>query len=153
MTASSADPVATRDCVAWHEAGHATIARALGLGVLRASAAEDHPCVVTTRSGGASTQFSETMKRLLVDLAGPLAERRAAGGCDDFAQRHDEENALRRAMWLMTDEHLSVDAEFGAAVVDRLRPRAAALVEEHWAQIGRVAAMLAAGAVLDQAKY
>jgi hypothetical protein len=60
--------------VAWHEAGHATIARALGLGVPRASASADDPHVVTLRVG-ASTQFTETVKTLLVDLAWPLAER------------------------------------------------------------------------------
>jgi hypothetical protein len=42
------------------------------------------------------------------------------------------------------------ESEIDAAVVDRLRPRAAALVEEHWPQIQRIAAALAAGAVLDQ---
>jgi hypothetical protein len=145
---------------AWHEAGHATIARVLGLGVRRASASADDPHVMTRRVGVASTQFAETVKKLLlVDLAGPLAERRAAGRSDDLACRADEQNALSRALWLVRDEHgLDDDEELGSdhraeaeALVAALRPRAAALVEEHWAQIWRVAAALAAGAVLHQA--
>jgi hypothetical protein len=110
LRAAAADLFATRDWAAWREAGHATIARALGLGVPRASASADDPHVVTLRVG-ASTQFTETVKTLLVDLAGPLVERRATGRSDDLACRADEQNALRRALWLVRNEYVSLDEE------------------------------------------
>jgi hypothetical protein len=95
-------------------------------------------------------EYAETVKRLLlVDLSGQLAEYRATGQFDGNAWRADERNALRRALQfgLWTSARLDEAEE----LVERWRPKAAALVEENWPAIERVAAALAAGAVLDQA--
>jgi hypothetical protein len=90
---------------------------------------------------------------LLVDLSGQLAEYRATGQFDGNAWRADERNALSRALRLILDENHLRDDELddghratAAALVERLRPKAAALVEENPAK--RVAAALADGQIL-----
>ena len=88
------------DAVAFHEAGHAVIALAVGLGVERASADPADPGVTTTVPADlppGKRDYLGGVARNFVDLAGAAAEERAFGTADDEAQRPDEENALRRA--------------------------------------------------------
>ena len=140
-----------------HESGHATIARAIGLDVRRASASSDDPGVITRwRVGIPPAEYASTVKKLLlVDLSGPLAECRATGRSELGAARTDRRNAISRALRLVLDEHGLADAQLtdalrseAAELVERLRPKAAALVEENWPAIERVAAALADGRTL-----
>jgi hypothetical protein len=137
--------------VATHEAGHCVAARVLNLVVRRASASEDDPGVITRyRVDVPPAELAATLEKLiLVDLAGPLAEYRVTGRSDGHAWLADERNALSRALRLLGLDHAELD-DSPAELVERLRPRAAALVAENWAQIERVAAALAAGGVLTQ---
>ena len=141
------------DAVAFHEAGHAVIALAVGLGVERASADPADPGVTTTVPADLPPGKRSVLKfvaRIFVDLAGAAAEERAFGTADDEAQRPDEENALRRAAQLLRlardigDRRLDVDER---ATCERLvaafRPTAAKLVAENWPAIEAVAAALA----------
>ncbi len=146
--------IAVMTAVAIHEAAHATIARVLGLNVKRAAARPGDARVVTKyRVNVPKAQWAQTVsKLLLVDLAGCSAERRATGKFPDGkAWQADRRNAISRALRLVVlDEHQLDDDELNdshrdeaEAIVAALRPTAAALVEEPWAQIERVAAALA----------
>ena len=156
MTMTIDETVSRRNAaVAAHEAGHAVVARSLGVMVVRASAKPGAAGVVTRwRRTGVPAEYAATMEKLLlVDLSGQLAEYRATGQFDGNAWRADERNALSRALRLILDENHLRDDELddghratAAALVERLRPKAAALVEENPAK--RVAAALADGQIL-----
>ncbi len=143
------------DVIAIHEAAHATIAQAVGVVVRRVSLADGDPHVITAtpRDVPAAERMAALEKLILVDLAGPLAEHRAVGEADLSAYATDERNAFHHALRLVLgqydlrlnlDEH-SIDDTLRAeavALVNRLRPRAAALVADNWLTINRVAERL-----------
>lgn len=135
--------------VAIHEAGHATIARMLGIEVVRASAKPGAAAVRTRYKIGGSTaaEAAETIEALIVvDLAGATAEQRATGRSEPGAARADERNALRRALRLSLWTNTRLDE--AAELVERSRPKAATLVEQHWPAIEAVAGALADDQVL-----
>lgn len=138
--------------VAVHEAGHATIARVLGLDVRRVSAGDDPGVITRFPVRVSQPQWAKIVAGLLlVDLAGCSAERHATGTePDGKAWQADRRNAISRALRLVLDEHQLDDDELNdshrdeaEAIVAALRPTAAALVERHWSKIERVAAALA----------
>ncbi len=106
------------------------IARRLGLGIAAVTTVD--PPGVTTKVPRATANLPETLRaRLITDLAGVV--------------RHDEHNALSRAL-----EIVGGDPAAAAALVDTMRPKAAALIEQHWPAIERVAAALEGGTVLTE---
>ncbi len=135
--------------VAAHESGHGVIARVLGIEVVRASAKPGEAGVRTRYKIGGSTaaEAAETIEALIVvDLAGATAEQRATGRSEPGAARADERNALRRALQLGLLTSAGLDA--AEELVERSRPKAAALVMQHWPAIEAVADALADGQVL-----
>ncbi len=143
------------DVIAIHEAAHATIAQVLGVVVRRVSLAAGDPHVITAtrRDVSAAKRMAALEKLILVDLAGPLAERRAVGEADVGACATDERNALSRALRFVLGQYdLRRDLDLfdvddaqraeAVALVDGLRSRAAALVADNWLTINRVAELL-----------
>ena len=142
--------------VSAHEAAHAVIARVLDLEVVRAAAGKDAGVLTRSRLSRMATaaEVMATLERLaLVDLSGPVAERRHLGdacSADELrdAASADEANALSRARGIVLERKVkSVDALRieAAELVEKLRARAASLVEENWPAIERVASALSGG--------
>lgn len=146
LTKHGIQPRGEAERVAAHESRHAVIARKLGLEVKRAVAG-DEACV-TTRY-----QMRDLDKVIAVDLAGTIGDP-STTACDA-----DEASASANAMRLvrlrrgMAEDGAPSEAALAdaAAVVERARQRAAALVALNMDAIMRVANELAKGGVLDGA--
>jgi hypothetical protein len=132
--------------IAHHEAGHAVVARALGLEVTRV----DLKFCRTRRRDDPITYWSQAV----VACAGPIAELRFAGYCEDTlammegsAWKTDRANAHD---WLRRLDD-SGAARF-KATLEQAQNMAAHLVGEHWDAIVRVAEALASEGELSGAR-
>jgi ATP-dependent Zn protease len=142
------------DIIAAHEAGHAVVSRLLGVSVVRASAADDPSVRTKVRYLRSSTaDYAKALQALIIiDLAGALAETQVGKAADEGASQTDERTAFSRMLRIVLDENNLEDDELddglrreARARVERLRRRAAALVEQNMPAIERVAAALGEG--------
>lgn len=142
---------------AYHEASHAVVARALGVGVdfvalfptgvLDASTARFAKAIEEARRDGifgtAVTTHPTTPKEIeadvIISIAGPLADVRRDRRCS----REGWQNDISSITELMRKQHREVD-------IDRLMKQHEPLVRKHWPAIKRVAEALYARRVLDQ---
>jgi hypothetical protein len=128
-----------RNIIATHEAGHAVIARMLGVEIVHSTAAGDVPCTRTRYRG----DTPQTLAKLgIVDLAGPMAEWHylRSAWCTDL------ENAMGRARRIA-----ALNGEEATELLHQMRIEALALVQENWPAIERVADALAHAKSLTQA--
>jgi len=125
--------------------------------VTRATADKEAPGVRTRfQLGSTASEAIAVLERLMVvDLAGPIAERR----CLREAWQLDEDNALSRALRIvllergLEDDDLTEELRAEATeLVRQMRTKAAVLVEENWPAIERVADALAENEQLNQAE-
>jgi hypothetical protein len=135
--------------VAVHEASHAVIAKTQpGINVVCACVGDNPRVTTTNRTGRNLSEAADIAERqILIDLAGPLAEVRHLW---EGAWSGDETLAQRRALAVVLARRGSEDADDltpalrqeAAALVEKLRLEAIALVNERWSTILRVAALL-----------
>lgn len=125
------------ELTAIHEAGHATVARRLGVCCGGATLMVEAGSVLSSRGYGAYAvvhdRNSDAETRIIIALAGPVAENRYAGRpgvtLPDGADHLDWTRVAR----LVSRYGLS------AAGLDQLRRRTRRLVKQHWAAITKVA--------------
>ena len=142
---------------AFHEAGHAVVARLCDVAVIRAEAGETSRVSTHFRLGPSAEEAAATLEKLaLIDLAGQAAECRWLRGA---AWAGDEGNAIARVLRVVCLRRgLPADAELddnvqaeAAELLENLYSAAAQLVEVRWPSIERVAQALDGGRTLDQA--
>ena len=159
-----------------HEAGHAVIARKLGLAVNHVDARADYPSVVHPSAGFAAgdlpnvaTQIAEYEKDAKVALAGLEANRHQFPDrrvpvldiiTEPMADYQNARNAIYRVHCLMSGEPVPQDAVATPAddvlqskineIYFRLLRETAALVERHWPAIERVAKHLERHGSIDE---
>ena len=154
-----------RKVVAVHEAGHAVIARVLGITVAEVSARStdpDYAAVVTTRPQALkhrhdhATLIEGLQKDAMIALAGPYAQRRAYPATKVNAHADDLTNAFRAvfaAAWVKAGNTLPTDPnakmplsaniqDDAEAIYIKLSDETERMIEEHWCQIERVAKAL-----------
>jgi hypothetical protein len=165
-----------RTVIAHHEAGHAVIARKLGIPVARVSARDR--VALTHSAGWSSMNVADIEARAaayesdaVVALAGLAAQRRLRGYEDMFVTDNlleddwDEDmanarSAIYRAICLRTGKPLP-DGPFSVTVgppeidaitetFDRLQTQTIRLVRERWPAIARVAKALGRHDTIDQ---
>jgi hypothetical protein len=125
--------------ICFHEAGHAAVAVALGLGVAFVSAAPHDP---HTLHRPVSRHAAQLQALLVTDLCGPLAEARAIGCVPPWASADDEVNAWHRALALRALAGHRGDTAGARRLVEAARQTAALCVDRYWPAIAAVATML-----------
>jgi hypothetical protein len=152
----------------WHEAGHAVVARALGIpvaGVTARPSRKNKGCVfVDSKSWGVGArQFHEGM--IKVRLAGTLAVNKQFPHLDfesevidheDVWQAYDHAHKLALLLGLPQPERLNIAHAYPATekLVDDLTAETEALISisVNWSAIGRVARALHRNEFLEQAQ-
>jgi ATP-dependent Zn protease len=170
-------PQAVRKVMAYHEAGHAVVARILGASVasVTITMVEELDSGALTQSAahradGVAAKIAGFETDAKVALAGPAAQRRSRPTRDRAARQVDEDNesnaknAAISIVWLQAGESLPGPGEereielSGAALDDvssilkRLRQETDAMLAEHWPAVKRVAKALSERDHLDQAE-
>ena len=125
--------------IAYHEAGHAVIARVVGIELER---------VLITDSGGVAYlgQIDDAESDVLLTFAGPAAELYYCP-CDGAGWAGDKEDAAA-ALIILCDYEPSLPAYY--QLWDQLECHSRNLVEANWAAIERVAEALIAHGELNQ---
>jgi hypothetical protein len=129
-----------RQIAAHHEAGHAVIAHMLGCRVARVSVEEDSGATLIKWSGRGEQRIE---RQILVNLAGPFAQRRFAPRSGwrsrshaGFASGYDFDNVVGLIFRLHDNDKV---AEKYQAYMEA---RAEALVDQYWLRIESVARAL-----------
>lgn len=165
-----------RSIGAHHEAGHAVIARKLGIEIeyvsVRPTSEQNsgnvraHSAAWLARDLDVPAQIAAFEKDIKVALAGRVANKRSHPNMMFVGEEFeiDAENVAKRVSCvavlmagLPLDERLSdvmtdAIAEHASSIVDRLEQETAALVDRHWLAIKRVAKELETRDRIDQAK-
>jgi ATP-dependent Zn protease len=160
--------------IAHHEAGHATIARVLGIGMTHVTmfpttdnqlaGAQMWSAGYLARNADWATRRAAMEKDVLVSLAGPLAQHRhrPAGKGREFGGASDREYAQCGAATIVflekpggppdakTCELEPEDAAKANQLLGQLCDEAKVLVDEHWSAIARVAEALLVHRVLGE---
>jgi hypothetical protein len=178
MTGSAINYGRSKLLIAYHEAGHAVAARALGISIAYASLADLYGrSLVLTRSasyGKAGDDLDALERDAIVLLAGPMAQlkhqpvssrEQERAWEDGGAFFEDKQRALNFLGLLLLQragepipgagEVLDLRGERVQQVYDMLNqtiPKAEALVDQHWRAIRRVAKSLTRDEVLIEAE-
>jgi hypothetical protein len=159
--------MAREDVIAYHEAGHAVIARALGVGVTHVAifptsdgvraVAQTRSAYWLARADDAPAQIAGYETDASVSFAGPLAQHRYRPGRLRWEHEWRDDLAaatsyVARSVLLRNGVKLSAETQrleltpAQVTAVDELQHRifaeTQALVEEHWSAIERVAQAL-----------
>lgn len=150
--------------IAYHEAGHAVVARALGLSVLWATMyagkGKDYAEVMTDNAApwddDIAIRIAGFEKDLVWLVAGSLAQRRCAPALpdaraaflealgEDFGDPTDERNAADLCMNIVALKHGATSRELVLALFEQAQREAEALLDAHWPAVARVAEALIA---------
>ena len=170
-------PEAVLRTISYHEAGHAVVARLLGVNTSATIDQENQEAVAPTssaayiaREGDTSAQVAGYETDGKIALAGPIAQLMSRPTRDNHVaksvQLHNEDfaNAKKAAVCiaaLLTGESLPQPGQItlrGAVLnsdedtLERLKRETKAILKEHWPAVKRVAKALLAERHLDQAE-
>ena len=154
---------------AWHEAGHAIVAKQLDCGDVSAEVRPDGSGVCSYQAPPAMTPGDlEPMRRaVMIGMAGHIAEAVAAGEPVPSAMTilTRERKAGTSAMFRLVekaakvfDGDLATGEEYVRALLDDMHKRTCAILNEHWKTVDALAARLALHGsaddiYLDAARY
>jgi hypothetical protein len=171
----------TRADKAYHEAGHAVVARLLGVGTLLVAlfaTSDDNSASALTASAAWKARADDVPSRIAahekdakVALAGPLAQYRyrpfkgSNRACGDVWSA-DLRTASSAVGWMVLlnagsapegniPGHIALDPHQSAkaqCLFERVREQTGALIQEHWPAIERVAQALLHRPLLDEAE-
>jgi ATP-dependent Zn protease len=158
---------------AYHEAGHAVIARMLGIAVEYVTTLSDdltdggaltHSAAYLARDADQATRLAAITKDMVVSLAGPYAEMRyrpkAKRACGAWVYDREKANVLAfQAALIQTGVdifligtvtvNLNADQEaYANELLGQCNERASDLVAEHWTKIDAVAKALLSRPIL-----
>jgi hypothetical protein len=154
-----------RRITSYHEAGHAVVARILGLSVesismATAEGSQARSMIKTALSDAWSGSQTEKLKACEIDikvaLAGPIAQYRYRGRFDDSFDREAEGDRLQAIAYAGNHLRLAAgqddDPNYSAALTARLAGETAVLIHAQWGSIQQVAEALTVRDFMDQAE-
>jgi ATP-dependent Zn protease len=140
--------------VAYHEAGHVAAARLLGVEVKAAAIVPDGGIPGHVKYVTPQTSEPVSLERVaMIALAGCAAERRYLGAAaDDHEPWHRALEDMQLASTSVEALVGSDDEEVVGARLEQLGLQVAALLEQHWSAVERVAARLIERKTLSSAE-